>query len=137
MKKLFLYLCLTTILYSQELYIIANKKFPKDTLTKKEIKALFLKRKSVINGKKILVINYPFNHQDRLCFEKKILQKSRYYLQRYWLKAHYKGQRPPKVIETKKTLFAYLCDVNTALGYVSGKRPKNKDIKVLYQSSCP
>ena len=128
---------LCSVSWGEHLRVIAHENFPKNTLKSKEIKALFLDKKHRLHGRRILAINYPFEHPARACFEKNILQKNRRFLERYWLQAHYHGKRPPKVVESEAMLLAYLHEVDTAIGYVLGSQRLQKDIKVLYESDCP
>ncbi len=135
MKIFLLFILLTPWLYSQEIFVIANKDFPKERLSQKAIKAIFLDKKRFIDGKKILAINYTFNDPLRECFERTILKKSRRLLEQYWLKAHYKGRRPPKVVKSKKMLLEYLQKVDSAIGYTDTKLEDNST-KILYKSRC-
>jgi len=132
-SKIFLIILLHSTLFSQTLYIIANKNFPLNKLTQKEIKAIYLDQKRHVNGKKILPLN--FNHDDKLrnLFEKTILQKSRRYLERYWIKAHYKGHRPPKVLKSKTSMLSFIKEIDTAIGYIDGNISNLNNIKILHQ----
>ncbi len=131
--KLFLIFFLSSTLFSQSIYIIANKNFPLNTLTKKEIKAIYLDQKRHINGKKILPLNFTHDYPLRDSFEKTILKKSRKYLERYWIKAHYNGHQPPKVLKSKTSMLSFIKKLDTALGYVDGNKPDLKEIKILLE----
>lgn len=137
MKKLLLLFFIITISYSKEIVVIAHISFPKNSLTQKEIKAIFLDKKHFIYDRKIFPINYEFNAPLRTCFEKSILKKSRRNLEIYWLKAHYSGNRPPKVVKSQKMLLEYLKNIHTAIGYgdfnLSSTDPH---IKILYKGTC-
>jgi len=132
-SKVFLILLLGNTLFSQSLYIIANKNFPKEQLTKKEIQTIYLDQKRHIDGKKLIPLNFGHDDPLRNSFEKTILQKSRKYLERYWIKAHYKGHRPPKVLKSKVALLSFIKELNTAIGYVDGNISDLNDIKILHQ----
>ncbi len=136
MKKIIFVLIVATCLYPWEIFIVANKRFPKNDLTPKAVKAIFLDKKRFSGGKKILAINYAFNDPLRECFERTVLKKSRRQLELYWLKAHYKGKRPPKVVKSEKMLLKYLQKVDMAVGYTATP-PKEGDMtKILYKSRC-
>jgi ABC-type phosphate transport system substrate-binding protein len=132
-SKLFLVILLNNTLFCQTLYIVANKNFPQDKLTQKEIKAIYLDQKRYIHGKKILPLNFNHDNDLRNSFEKHILQKSRKLLERYWIKAHYKGHRPPKVLKSKASLVSFIQNIDTTIGYIDGNISKLKNIKILLQ----
>jgi len=133
----FLFLILSVSLYAESFYIIANQNFPRNSLTKKEIKQIYLDKKRHIFGKKILALNYTHDNPLRERFEKNILQKNRKNLERYWLKAHYKGHRPPKVLKTKASMLFFLQKIDTAIGYIDSNLSKVKGIKVLLEVNLP
>ena len=120
----------------QEIVVVANKDFPESNLTKQEIQAVFLDKKRFFGEKKVLVMNYEFNHPLRLCFEKNILQKSERSLERYWRRAYYKGKRPPKIIKSLEMLFLYFDNVTPSIGYVDLNSTVGKEVTVLYKIEC-
>jgi len=135
MKSFFLFFLLSSTLFAQTIYIIANKNFPANSLTQKEIKQIYLDKKRYIKGAKLLPLNYTHNSKLRELFEKTILQKSRKNLEGYWLKAHYKGHRPPKVLKSQDSVISYIKEIDTALGYVDTNISKSKEIKLLLEVS--
>jgi len=135
--KIFLLLFFSSILPAQTIYIIANKNFPQKSLTKKEIKAIYLDKKHYIKGKKLLPLNLSHDNPLRREFEKNILQKSRSYLQKYWLKAHYKGHRPPKVLKSKASVISFVKKLENTIGYVDINISNIKEIKILYKAKLP
>jgi hypothetical protein len=126
-------LLFSSSLFAKDLYIIANKNFPQDSINKKDIKAIYLDQKHHINGVKLLPLNFTLENKLRSLFEKEILGKTRRYLERYWLKAHYRGHRPPKVIKSKNSLLSYIKELDNALGYIDENCSNQKDIKILYK----
>ena len=136
MKKFLLLSFAIMYAWAQEIIIIAHDNFPRDHLSAKKIKAIFLNKKRFIDGKKLLAINYEFNHPIRECFEREILKKDRRSLEVYWSKAHYKGKRPPKVIQSKKMLLSYLRKIDAAIGYIDKDTDIDKKFKVLYKQEC-
>ena len=127
----------SSMLSAKTIYIIANKNFPQQSLTKKEIKAIYLDKKRYINGKKLLPLNFGYDHPLRGLFEKNILQRNRSYLQKYWLKAHYKGHRPPKVLKSEASVISFVKELENAIGYVDTNISYGKDIKILYKVKLP
>ncbi len=135
-RVLFL-LLITGGLLAKELYIVTNSTFPVDHLTKSELKAIFLDKKHFIGGQKILPINYTTDNPLRSCFEKKVLRKSRKSLEHYWLKAHYHGKRPPKVVKSSAMLLEYLRKLPAAIGYIDSNTTIDHTFKILFRIQCP
>ncbi len=137
MKKIvWILLIFTLMLPAKELCIVASKSFPLNHISRTTLKAIFLDKKHLIRGEKILPINYNFHHPLRKCFEKNILRKSRRSLERYWLRAHYNGKRPPKVVSSSATLLEYLQKVPGAIGYIDTKSSHNPALKILLRVPC-
>jgi ABC-type phosphate transport system substrate-binding protein len=132
-KRLFLVIFFKSILFSNSLYIIAHKNFPTVTLTQKEIKAIYLDKKHYINGTKITPLNLSHDHKLREIFEKTVLQKNRNFLERYWLKAHYKGHRPPKVLKSKASVLSYVKELDNVIGYIDGNISDLQSVKILHK----
>lgn len=123
-------------LQAQELFIVADKNFQEENLTIQEVKDIFLGKKRFINGEKILVMNYEFDHRVRRCFEKTVLKKSVRSIERYWQKAYYKGLRPPKIVKSKEMLFSYMQAVQPSIGYIEKSDDLAEYLKVLFSIEC-
>jgi len=136
MRLLLFFFFLLTMLMGQEIVVVADKNFPESNLTKAEIRSIFLDKKHFFGKKKVLVMNYEFNHPLRICFEKNILEKSERSLERYWRRAYYKGKRPPKIIKSVEMLFSYFENVTPSIGYVDLNTTLRKNIKILYTREC-
>ena len=138
MEKLWLCMFVGLVtLMAQELVVVGDKNFPEENLTKEEIKSIFLDKKRFIDGEKVLVMNYEYNHPLRLCFERTILEKSERSLERYWRKAYYNGKRPPKVVTSVEMLLSYFENVHPTIGYFDANETVDKGLKVLYKGECP
>ena len=123
-------------LQGQELFIVTDKDFQEENITIEEVKDIFLGKKRFINGKKILVMNYEFDHSVRRCFEKMVLKKSVRSIERYWQKAYYKGLRPPKIVKSEEMLFSYMQEVQPSIGYIKKNDNLAKYLKVLFTIEC-
>ncbi|CAA6824825.1 MAG: Unknown protein [uncultured Sulfurovum sp.] len=123
-------------LQAQELFIVTDKGFQEGNITIQEVKEIFLGKKRFINGKKILVMNYEFNHSVRRCFEKTVLKKSVRSIERYWQKAYYKGLRPPKIVKSEEMLFSYMQEVQPSIGYIEKTDNLAAYLKVLFTIEC-
>ncbi len=132
-KIKFLIIISASIIYADKIVIVANKNFPINYLDKKIIQKIYLDQIRVLKDKKVIPINLPYNHPLRKVFEKKVLNLKRFELQRYWIKAHYLGHRPPKVFNTQKTVIAFLKNVIGAIGYVEKEYAKKSELKILYE----
>ncbi|CAA6807158.1 MAG: Unknown protein [uncultured Sulfurovum sp.] len=121
---------------AQELLVVADKNFKEDSLTLEEIQGFFLSKKRFVEGERVLVMNYSFEHPLRQCFEKHILKKSRRNLERYWQKAHYQGRRPPKIVKSKEMLLSYMQKVQPSLGYLDSNLTRDIELKILYRGTC-
>jgi len=133
---LFLILIVTSAM-ARNLYVIASDAFPAEHLSAKTVRAIFLDKKHLLADQPLLPLNYTYDNPLRICFERKILKKSRYALEHYWLQAHYRGQRPPKVIKSRAMLVAYLRKVPAAIGYTDIKPKQKSGLKILLQADCP
>ncbi len=133
MRYLLLLLSFSLFLYgSDKLVLIANKNFPVDHLTKNQVKQIYLKRITLINGVSIVPINYIAQNRLRKKFEKKILRLSPKKLKRYWMKEHYLGKRPPIVQSSIKSAIIFVRKVDGAIAYIPySKLPL--DVVVLYK----
>ena len=123
-------------IFSTELVIIANKDFPKSSLTQDEIQDFFLDKRHFIIGKKVLVMNFELSSSLRSCFERHVLKKSKRSLKRYWRKAYYQGKRPPKIIQSIEMLFSYLDKVAPSIGYSDSSDTVDENVTVLYKVTC-
>jgi len=120
----------------QELVVVANNSFSDENISVETIRSIFLDKRRFIEKKKVLVMNLEVHHPLRLCFEKKVLEKSERSLERYWRKAYYLGKRPPKVIKSVPTLFSYLDNVAPSIGYSDANESIGKKVKILYKVEC-
>lgn len=122
---------------ARDLYIIASDAFPAKHLSAKTVRAIFLDKQHLLSGQPLLPLNYTLDNPLRRCFEHEVLKKSRYALEHYWLRAHYRGKRPPKVIKSRAMLIAYLRKVPTAIGYTDIKPQRNSGLRILLKADCP
>jgi len=134
--KLLLFILFSLLLFAEELVVVGNKTFPKDRLSKEEVKLLFLAKHRFMNSEKVLLLNLENNTSLRSCFEEKVLEKSKRGLERYWRKAYYQGVHPPKVVKSQKMLFAYLDEVAPSLGYCESNLTLEHNVTILFSISC-
>lgn len=124
------------IVEARDLVIIGDKSFEDKNITLQEVKDIFLAKKRYLKGKKILVMNYEYNHTLRHCFEKKLLKKSSRSLEQYWREAYYRGKRPPKIIKSKEMLLSYMKEIQPSLGYLYKDEKLPEYTFILFEIEC-
>ncbi|QSZ40978.1 hypothetical protein GJV85_02220 [Sulfurimonas aquatica] len=137
MKKTTLYLFsiflfISINLYADEYAVVANKNMKE--LSHGEIKAIFLKKIAFINDVQVVPINLKSPNALRDSFEKNILKMSRPRLKSYWTKQHYQGHRPPMIMNSQKSIKAFINKVDGAISYMDVKNI-DESLKVLYRWS--
>ena len=118
MRSFCLILFLLLPLSALEFTLVAHKDFPITQLSKKQLKALYLKKVLYLNGVRVVTINIASNTALREAFEKSVLAMKQKSLKMYWSKAHYQGLRPPKVVRSNKNILAYLENVPGSIAYL-------------------
>ncbi len=133
-KAVILLLILCGCSMAGDLVVAANSNFPVSSLSKKMIKKIYLDKIRFLKGKKIYPINMSGKSPLRARFEKNILNMPRTELERYWLKSHYMGHRPPKVLKSKEAVALFLQKVDNSLGYLDKTTAEEFGLKILYES---
>ncbi len=114
--------------------IITNKATGVDSLSKGEVKALFLKKKKTFpNGEKVIVGDQNEKSDIRKEFSKEVLGKSTKKLKRYWTKRIFSGKgKPPKVIGNDIAMKKWVSSTPNSLGYID-KKSIDSTIKVVLE----
>jgi len=120
----------TTHIFSAEYVVIANKNM-KD-LSQMQIKAIFLKKLTIIDDTKMVPVSLGARDSLRENFEKNILKMNFQRLKSYWSKQHYLGHRPPLSMKSEESVKAFVKKVDGAIGYIE-KSAIDNDIKILYE----
>jgi len=118
------------VLYSNTFVVITSNHSNIASIDKKELQAIYLSKKHT----NLIPINLPFNSIQRDSFESSILNISHTKLNSYWIKQHYLGKRPPKVIKSQKGVLLFITKIPNSIGYID-KKSLIKDIKILYEWS--
>ena len=119
-----------THIFSAEYVVIANKNM-KD-LSQMQIKAIFLKKLTIIDDTKMVPVSLGARDSLRENFEKNILKMNFQRLKSYWSKQHYLGHRPPLSMKSEESVKAFVKKVDGAIGYIE-KSAIDNDIKILYE----
>jgi ABC-type phosphate transport system substrate-binding protein len=125
-------LLLPIISLANEYVVISNKNM-KD-LSEGEIKAIFLKKLTIINDVTAVPLNLEAREPLRLEFEQKLLNMNFEKLKSYWTKEHYLGHRPPISMKSQESVKAFVKKVDGAIGYINSSSV-DSDLKVLYRWS--
>lgn len=117
---LFIALPAPAITLANDVVIITNEGVPTQTLSRDDIKQIFLGKKTTWdNGEKII-----FAVQDRTeasdLFLKKYILKSAYQFDIYWKKQVFTGKgRTPRSFSSDQELVQFVSQTHGAIGYVS------------------
>ncbi len=130
MKIILLLILFHSLSLASEYVVIANKDMKR--LSKIEIKAIFLKKITIIDDKKVVPINLGIRDSLRKKFEKKILRKSFRRLKTYWTKQHYLGHRPPISMHSQQSIKSFVKKVEGAIGYIELKN-LDDSVKEIYR----
>jgi ABC-type phosphate transport system substrate-binding protein len=125
----FIVLFLSYTLTAEEYVVISNKSIK--TVSKAQIKAIFLKKMSLVNDLKVVPVSLQARDILRKNFERSVLKMSFPRLKSYWTKQHYLGHRPPLSLKSQAGVKAFVKKVDGAIGYISRKN-LDSDLNVLY-----
>jgi ABC-type phosphate transport system substrate-binding protein len=112
--------------------LITHPQNPIDTLTRSQVRMIYLKKRRFWNDTKLVALNLPPNNTLRNTFENKILKMNATQLDNYWVRAHYKGQCPPYRVESLKSMLLFVKKVKGAIGYIP-KSEVGSGVKVIYE----
>lgn len=107
--------------------MVSNQNFPLYPLDAKQIKNIYLKKITQIGGVPLVPLHINATEPLRGYFEKYFLHKTGYQMKKYWLKAHYKGVRPPKSVGSTESIVRYIMQIDGAIAYL----PKSKVLKSM------
>lgn len=125
-------LCSPLFSLANEYAVISNKNMK--TVSQSEIKAIFLKKLTLIDDITAVPVNLEAGDALRLKFEEKLLDMSFERLKSYWTKEHYLGHRPPVNMKSEESVKAFVKKVDGAIGYINSNSVDDS-VKVLYKWS--
>jgi len=129
-----LFMILSLILWADNFVVIANRENIITTVTREQLKRIYLKKRRFWGESKLIALNLPADNSLRKSFEYNILRMNHSQLENYWLKQHYKGQRPPYQLKSVKSVILFVKRVKGAIGYIPASL-LDKDVKIIYKSS--
>ncbi len=115
---------------ANEYVVVSNKQMRE--VSKTQLKAIFLKKLTFIDDKKIIPINLEPKDNLRVDFEKRVLNMNFGRLKSYWTKQHYLGHRPPLSMKSQESIIAFIKRVDGAIGYIERKN-LDEDLKIIYK----
>ncbi len=128
---------LTITLFTTEAYadiaVIVNPQSGVSTLTAKEIKAIFLGKKSSFpNGNKAAAVDQTINSASREIFLDKVLGKSEGKLTVYWARLVFSGKgSPPKSLDGDTAVKAFVAKTPGGIGYINAAKTDSSVIVVF------
>lgn len=117
---------------AEMLAVVANERFPLQSLNEHQIKQIYLKHTRYINGIELFAVNLSAHDPLRHRFEAHLMKMSAPQLKQHWIKAHYQGKRPPIVQHSVESMLAFLREVDGALAYIPASKIPG-DLKTLYK----
>ncbi|MFQ5645789.1 MAG: hypothetical protein ACE5GM_02575 [bacterium] len=106
-------------LAKQRLVIVANNKFPLDSIESTSLRRIFLKKLGRISGVALHPCNLKRKTDARSLFENNVLRMSPTRLKRLWLKNRLAGlAKPPVTARNVKSLISYLSKNKGAISYL-------------------
>jgi len=119
-------------LYGSDYVVVTYNTSLIQTLSKKQIKDIYMMKRHFINCMKIIPVNLPTSLLIREKFEKNVLKVNREKLSNYWIRQHFQGIRPPLIQSSFVSVKLFLKNVDGAIGYLP-KKSMSSDLKVLYE----
>jgi len=134
MMRIYLLMLLVIITLSAEkLVLITNRDNSIKSLTRDDIKRIYLKKRRFWGEMKLTTLNLPPDSTLRQDFEKNILGMSAKELENYWMRQHYRGQRPPYRLKSSQSVLIFVKKVKGAIGYIPSSLA-DRSVRVVYQS---
>jgi len=118
MRIIVLLLLSLLVLKAEQWVVIGHGSLPKSRLDADHVRALYLGKKHYLDDQRIKPLNLKPEDPLRQAFEAKILHLDREEIHAYWIKQHYLGMRPPKVLSSIEVLLRYVEKVEGTIGYV-------------------
>jgi ABC-type phosphate transport system substrate-binding protein len=129
-KMLLVLLFVSSPALAGEYAVISNKNMKDLTLI--EVRAIFLKKITLIDDINLVPINLEARDELRLKFEEEVLDMSFSRLKTYWTKEHYLGHRPPISMKSQESIKAFINKVDGSIGYINLENV-DENMKILYK----
>ncbi len=116
--------------------LVANSSVPGDTLSKNDVRAIFLGKKSVVGGENVVIVTLSQGDAHK-AFLKSLVGKTPSQFSSHWKKIVFTGKgKMPKSFNTEEDLLAFVSRTRGSIGYVSGaasgdSRVQGGSVKVI------
>jgi len=114
---IFIAVTIPALVYGDIVFVV-SKAGTVPSLSKKQLKEIYLKKQQYINDTKLVPINMPASSHTRNVFDKSILRMDESELAEYWNERHYNGVNPPMVQNSPEAVKAMVKKVPGAIGYI-------------------
>lgn len=118
----------TTCICANEYVLVSNKSIK--NLSRSQVKAIYLKKISILDARKLIPLNLGVNNPIRKSFEKHVLQMGFSRLKSYWTKQHYMGHRPPLSMKSQEGVKAFVREVNGSIAYIDAKKLDSSVVEI-------
>ena len=116
--------------------LVANSSVPGDALSKNDVRAIFLGKKSSVSGQNVVIVTLKQGdaHKD---FLKSVVGKTPSQFSSHWKRIVFTGKgKMPKAFKTEEELLTFVANTRGGIGYVSGavssdSRVKGGSVKVI------
>jgi len=132
MRRILFALLVTALLSAREWVLIAHPASGTGEMDAKEIREVYLGKQRFHGALRLYPLQLAADDPLRKQFEAEILRMSRTALREWWIRRHYLGQRPPKVMGSPEAVAAYVEKVPGAVGYVPRSLAADANVTVLY-----
>ena len=115
----------------EKVKIIANKDVPVNSLSQKELKNIFMGKKTKWQDKtsiKFTLLNRETDYKKFL----ELIDYSAAKYERYWKKQVFTGKaKMPKTVKTAEEMIQYISENQGAIGYILTDKIDNENIKII------
>jgi ABC-type phosphate transport system substrate-binding protein len=132
LRLVWIFIAASISLYAEQLVVIAHPKSPIDTLTKSQVRMIYLKKSRFWGDIKLVALNLPPTSSLRKTFENEVLNMSNSQIDSYWIREHYKGHRPHNRVESVESMLLFVKKVEGAIGYIPVSKI-DTGVKVIYE----
>ncbi|HHH73132.1 MAG TPA: hypothetical protein ENL04_04855 [Sulfuricurvum sp.] len=132
MRILFMLLVSAVLLGGEEWALIAHPAVRMNAMDISKIRSVYLGNQRYYGSQKLIPLQLPADSALRREFEKEVLGMTRNALREWWIRRHYLGQRPPKVMASAEAVLAYVQQVEGSVGYVPYVLIEDENVTLLY-----
>ena len=132
MKAVWWVLLFSYALGAQPWVLVGHPGSEVQAMSTEEIRDIYLGRRHLIGNVRLIPLQLGAEDLLRRQFESEILQMSRPALRAWWVRGHYLGQRPPRVVGSAAAVLAYVRQVDGAVGYVPETLVGDANVTILY-----